>query len=91
GGASKLMKAADGDMIVLVADCPPTTDTRVYKVWVAIGDTRVVLGDMTIAANGSGWMPVSMPSEMPNPEILGVSVIEGNAPLNDLFIGPMTG
>jgi hypothetical protein len=91
GGTSKLMKAPDGDMIVMVADCPPSTDTRVYKVWVAIGDQRVVLGDMTIADNGSGWMPVSMPAEMPNPEILGVSVIDGTAPLNDLFIGTMTG
>lgn len=91
GGTSKLMKDSDGDMIVLVANCPPTTDSRVYKVWVAIGDKRMVVGDMTIAANGSGWMPVTFPSEMQHPDILGVSVFDGSAPPTDLFIGTMTG
>jgi hypothetical protein len=89
-GVSKLMTDPSGDMIVLVANCPPSEDDRVYKVWVAIGDDRKVLGDMTIGSDGSGWMPVSMPSDMPNPEILGVSVLTDNTTLTDLFIGTMT-
>lgn len=90
-GSSKLMKDPDGDMIVLVANCPPSTDDRVYKVWVAIGEKRMVVGDVTIGADGSGWMPVSFPSEMPEPEMLGVSVMTDGANLTDLFIGEMTG
>lgn len=89
-GSSKLMKDPDGDMLLLVANCPPSTTDRVYKVWVAIGDDRAMVGDMTINADGSGWMPVSFPSDMPNPEVLGVSVLT-NGDLTDLFVGNMTG
>ena len=81
-------------MAVVVNGCPPSNDDRVYKVWVAQtdaeGDPRVVLGDMTIGSDGKGWMPVSMPADMPTPQILGVSVIEGSEPLSDLFIGQLS-
>jgi hypothetical protein len=90
-GQSKLMKDPAGNMIVAVANCPPSADNRVYKVWVAIGDNREVLGDMTIGSDGSGWMPVSFPTDMPNPEMLGVSMLTDGATLTDLFIGNMTG
>jgi hypothetical protein len=89
-GSSKLMKDPEGDMLLMVANCPPSTDDRVYKVWVAIGDDRAMVGEMTINADGSGWMPVSFPGEMPNPEVLGVSV-QTNGGLTDLFVGSMTG
>jgi len=85
------MKDPSGNMIVAVANCPPSTAGRVYKVWVAVGDHRVVLGDMTIDANGSGWMPVSFPSEMQHPDILGVSMLTDGTQLTDLFIGTMSG
>jgi len=88
-GSGRMMKDDQGRMIVVVEGCPPTTDDRTYKVWVGEGDNRVLLGDMIIAEDGSGWMPVSMPSEMPTPQVLGVSVIDGSAPLVDLFIGQM--
>jgi hypothetical protein len=90
-GSSKLMKDPDGDMLLLVANCPPSTDDRVYKVWVAIGEKRMVVGDMTIDSSGSGWMPVSFPSVMPDPEVLGVSVLTDGTNLTDLFVGTMTG
>jgi len=45
---------------------------------------------MTIGSDGKGWMPVSMPADMPTPQILGVSVIEGSEPLSDLFIGQLS-
>jgi hypothetical protein len=90
-GVSKLMKDPSGNMIVAVANCPPSTAGRVYKVWVAIGDDRVVVGDMTIGADGSGWMPVSFPSEMQHPDILGVSMLTDGTELTDLFIGTMSG
>ncbi len=88
-GAGKMMKDANGEMIVVVEGCPPSNEDRTYVVWVGEGEDREVLGDMTIAADGSGWMPVSMPADMPTPDILGVSVIEGANPLTDLFIGEM--
>jgi hypothetical protein len=90
-GTGKMMKDDDGEMIVVVEGCPPSTDDRTYKVWVGEGDNRVVLGDMTIAEDGSGWMPVAMPEEMPAPEVLGISVVDGSNPLTDLFIGEMAG
>lgn len=88
-GSGRMLKDQQGRMIVVVEGCPPTTDDRTYKVWVGEGEDRVLLGDMVIAEDGSGWMPVSMPADMPAPEILGVSVVEGSAPLVDLFIGEM--
>jgi hypothetical protein len=88
-GVGKMMKNADGEMLVVVDGCPPSNENRVYKVWVGEGEDRVVLGDMTISTDGSGWMPVSMPADMPTPDILGVSVIDGSNPLTDLFIGEM--
>jgi hypothetical protein len=88
-GVGKMMKNANGEMIVVVDGCPPSDDNRVYKVWVGEGEDRVLLGDMTVAQDGSGWMPVSMPADMPAPDILGISVIEGSNPLADLFIGDM--
>jgi anti-sigma factor RsiW len=93
-GKGVMIESKGGSMAVVVNGCPPTTDERTYKVWIAQtdaeGDPRVVLGDMTIGSDGKGWMPVSMPADMPNPQILGVSVIEGSEPLSDLFIGQLS-
>ena len=93
-GKGVMIESISGKMAVVVNGCPPSTDERVYKVWVAQsdaeGDPRVVLGDMTIGSDGKGWLPVSMPADMPNPQILGVSVIEGSEPLSDLFIGQLS-
>ncbi len=88
-GSGRMMKDDHGRMIVVVEGCPPTTDDRTYKVWVGEGGDRMLLGDMVISEDGSGWMPVSMPAEMPTPEILGVSVVEGSGSPVDLFIGEM--
>lgn len=93
-GKGVMIESNGGSMAVVVNGCPPSTDERVYKVWVAQtdveGDPRIVLGDMTIGSDGKGWMPVSMPADMPAPQILGVSVIEGSEPLSDLFIGQLS-
>ncbi len=90
-GVSKLMKDPAGNMIVAVANCPPSASNRVYKVWIAVGDQRTVLGDLTIGADGSGWMPVSFPSEVQHPDIFGVSMLTDGKELTDLFIGTMSG
>lgn len=89
-GKGVMMESKGGSMAVAVTGCPPTTDQRVYKVWVAEGNTRVVLGEMTIGSDGKGWLPVSMPAEMPQPQVLGVSMVEGSKPLTDLFIGQLS-
>jgi anti-sigma factor RsiW len=93
-GKGVMIESKSGSMAVVVNGCPPSTEDRVYKVWIAQtdadGDPRVVLGDMTIGSDGKGWLPVSMPADMPNPQILGVSVIEGSEPLSDLFIGQLS-
>lgn len=88
-GVGMMMKDHDGEMIVVVEGCPPSTDDRIYKVWVGEGEHRVMLGDMTISEDGSGWMQVNMPDDMPAPEILGVSVTDGSDAVTDLFIGEM--
>jgi hypothetical protein len=44
---------------------------------------------MVVDDDGNGWMEVTFPAEMPDPEILGVSVIETGDELVDLFIGTM--
>jgi hypothetical protein len=90
-GASRLLKNPDGEMMLVVEGCPPTTDDRSYPVWIAVGDHRTLLGEITIHEDGTGWMMMSMPDDMPEPEILGVSVIEGDEPLVDLFLGDMAG
>ncbi|CAN5345099.1 hypothetical protein BH09CHL1_BH09CHL1_11710 [soil metagenome] len=90
-GVGKFMKSPNGDMMVMVANCPPTTEDRVYKVWVAVGDDRQVVGDVTITADGTGWMPLTFPGDMQNPDILGISMLIGGDELTDLFVGPMTG
>jgi len=89
-GKGVMIESNNGSMAVVVNGCPPSNDERVYKVWVGQGDDRVVLGDMTIGSDGKGWMPVSMPAEMPTPDILGVSVIDGSEPISDLFIGQLS-
>jgi len=88
-GASRLYKNPDGEMMLVVEGCPPTTDDRQYPVWVAMGDERMLLGEMVVDDDGNGWMEVTFPAEMPEPEILGVSVIETGDELVDLFIGTM--
>lgn len=90
-GASRVLKNPDGKMMLVVEGCPPTTDDRTYPVWVAVGEDRTLLGEITIHEDGTGWMVMSLPDSMPEPEILGVSVIEGEAPLVDLFLGDMAG
>jgi hypothetical protein len=90
-GVGKFMKTTDGDMMVMVANCPPSTEDRVYKVWVAVGDDRMVVGDVVITDDGTGWMPLTFPGEMQHPDILGISMVTGGDELTDLFVGPMTG
>ena len=51
----------------------------------------MVVGEIVIDQAGTGWITVSFPEEMPEPEILGVSVVDGDQPLVDLFLGAMTG
>lgn len=89
-GASQLFKNPDGGMMLVVEGCPPSTDDRQYPVWVAMGDDRMLLGEMEVDDDGNGWMKVTFPDEMPEPEILGVSVIETGAEPVDLFIGTMS-
>ena len=88
-GKGVMIESNDGSMAVVVNGCPPSTDNRVYKVWVGQGEDKVVLGDMTIDSDGKGWMPVSMPTEMPAPDVLGVSVFEGSES-DVLFIGQLS-
>ena len=89
-GKGVMLESKSGTMAVAVNGCPPTTDERVYKVWVAEGNTRVVLGEMTIGAGGKGWLRVTMPAEMPQAQVLGVSMFEGSQPATDLFIGQLS-
>ncbi|MCC6705898.1 MAG: anti-sigma factor [Thermomicrobiales bacterium] len=90
-GTSRLFKNPAGEMMLVVEGCPPTTEERRYPVWVAMGDDRTPLGDIAIGEDGSGWMMVTFPADIPAPEQLGVSMREGEAPLVDLFLGDMTG
>lgn len=90
-GASRLLKNPSGSMMLVVEGCPPTTDDRRYPVWVAMGDERTAVGEIVIDEDGNGWMEVSFPDDMPEPEVLGVSVRQGEAPLVDLFLGDMAG
>ena len=90
-GASRLLKNPSGEMMLVVEGCPPTTEDRIYPVWIATGDEVMVLGEITIHDDGTGWMVMSLPDGMPEPEILGVSVLEGEAPKVDLFLGDMAG
>ena len=90
-GSSRLLKNPDGAMMIVVEGCPPTTDDRSYPVWVAMGDHRMPVGDIVVGPDGSGWMEVTFPNEMPEPEMVGVSMSETDAGTHDLFLGEMVG
>jgi hypothetical protein len=90
-GSSMLMKNPQGNMMLMVEDCPPTTDDRTYIAWIAKGDHSVPVGEVIVGDDGRGWIAVSFPEDMPAPEVFGVSVAEGSDPLVDLFLRDMTG
>lgn len=90
-GSSRLLKNPSGAMMLVVEGCPPTADDRTYVAWVAVGEQRLAVGEIVIDDDGTGWMPVTFPDDMPEPEILGVSMRHGEEPLVDLFLGEMTG
>jgi hypothetical protein len=60
-------------------------------VWVSTDDHRTLLGEIVIHDDGRGWMEVSFPDDAPEPEMLGVSVLEGDDQLVDLFLAEMAG
>jgi hypothetical protein len=90
-GSSRLFKNPDGEMMLVVEGCPPTTEDRSYPVWVSTDDHRTLLGEIVIHDDGRGWMEVSFPDDAPEPEMLGVSVLEGDDQLVDLFLAEMAG
>jgi anti-sigma factor RsiW len=85
-GHGTLLSAPGKPTVVVVAGCPPSTDERVYRVWVALGDDRTGVGEITVDDNGYGWMAVEAPKALDNYDQLGVTVVTNGDKREDMMV-----
>jgi anti-sigma factor RsiW len=85
-GHGTLLSAPGKPTVVVVAGCPPSTDERVYRVWVALGDDRTGVGEITVDDSGYGWMTVEAPEALDNYDQLGVTVVTNGDQREDMMV-----
>jgi hypothetical protein len=85
-GQGKLLSAPDKPTMVIVDGCPPTSDERYYRVWVAIDGDRTGLGEIEVDDNGTGWMEIHAPEALNNYDELGITVITNGDNREDMMV-----
>jgi len=85
-GQGKLLSAPEKPTVVFVDGCPPSSDARVYRVWVALKGDRTGVGEIKVDDTGTGWMEVKAPEELSKYDQLGVTVITNGDERNDMLV-----
>ena len=85
-GQGKLLSAPGKPPMVVVGGCPPTSNERVYRVWVALNGDRTGVGEIKVDDSGTGWLVVDAPNELSNYDQLGVTVITNGDERADMLV-----
>jgi anti-sigma-K factor RskA len=85
-GQGKLLSAPGKPTMVVVDGCPPTSDERVYRVWVALKGDRTPVGEIKVDDSGTGWMEVDAPDTLSSYDELGITVITNGDNREDMMV-----
>jgi anti-sigma factor RsiW len=88
-GHGTLLSAPGKPTVVVVSGCPPTSDSRVYRVWVASNGDRTGVGEIKIDDSGYGWMEVDAPDTLNSYDQLGVTVVTDGEKRDDMMVTPL--
>jgi anti-sigma-K factor RskA len=92
-GHGSLVTAPDLPPIVVVGGCAPSGKNRLYRVWVARGDQRTRIGDLTVGQDGEGWIELGAAEPLASYDTVGITMITGGDERQDVLVGqvvPMT-
>lgn len=87
-GKGVLIMSPGMDPLLVVDNCVPSGNGMEYVVWLAIGETRTPMGQITIDENGRGMMALTGVASLDQYDMLGVSLKTANDHVYDLIEGP---
>lgn len=90
-GRGSLLTAPGRPPLVLVEGCPPTTEDRIYRVWVERNDERTPVGELEVDADGRGWLELSTGEPLTSFETVGVTMVTDGTRREDVLVGPVPG
>jgi hypothetical protein len=85
-GHGSLVTAPDMPPIVVVGGCSPTKGDRQYRVWVARGDDRTRVGELTVDEDGEGWIKVELSEPLESYDVIGITMVTGDE-RQDVLVG----
>jgi hypothetical protein len=86
-GHGSLVTAPGLPPLVVVDGCPPTTDQRLYRVWLARGGDRTGVGEIKVDEKGSGWLVVATAEPLDSYDTVGVTMVTDGSQRQDLLVG----
>lgn len=94
GQGSLVVAPGQADALVVVTGLTPSEDAGHYRVWVARGDDRTGVGELTVRADGCGYLIVEPPEPLDGYDRLGITLVAGvvgdpETPRTDLLLAPV--
>jgi hypothetical protein len=77
-GHGSLVTAPKMEPLVIVGGCSPTSNDRVYRVWVARGDDRTRVGELKVSDDGEGWLTVQLAEPLDSFDSIGITMVTGD-------------
>jgi anti-sigma factor RsiW len=85
-GHGTVLIGPDKPTMVFVGDCPPSTDSRTYRVWVAVNGQRTGVGTLEVGDDWNGWLTVDTPEAIASYDEIGVTMVTNGEQRDDLFV-----
>jgi hypothetical protein len=88
-GHGTVLMGQDKPTMVFVGDCPPSTDSRIYRVWVAVKGQRTPVGTLEVGDDWNGWLTVETPEAISAYDQIGVTMVTNGDQRDDLFVAKL--
>lgn len=88
-GHGSLVTAPNLPPIIVVGGCSPSTKDLLYRVWVARGGTRTRVGDLTVGADGEGWIKLDSVGPLDGYDSVGITMVTSGE-RQDVLVGSVT-
>jgi anti-sigma-K factor RskA len=88
-GHGTVLMGVDKPTMVFVGGCPPSNDSRTYRVWVAVNGQRTPVGTLEVGDDWNGWLTVETPEAITAYDQIGVTMVTNGDQRDDLFIAKL--
>ncbi len=86
-GRGSLVMAPGLKPLVVVSGCPPSSEDRTYRVWLATGGDRTGMGELLVREDGTGWMELEMLEPLTSYDALGITMVMASGARQDVLVG----